>query len=191
MKGMKKAAAWMIAAALSFSMASAALAGTDTVTSVPDTKTATVTGTYQAGSAADTVYKVDIEWGSMAFVYTDGAQGSWDPVTHTYGAAAAGSWQPEDTLNGGKITVTNHSNAAIQAELAFDPATAYQGTISGTFTENSGTADDGTLSLATAVGTAVESAPSETAKLGLNGALTAGTSAATIGEVTVQINSAD
>lgn len=139
-----------------------------------------ISGTYVPGSATSTVYYVDITWGSMEFTYTDAAKGTWNPQDHTYDNSTAAAWSCADGAN--KITVTNHSNAPVKATLKYETATGFDA-ITGTF-------DKGTLSLATAVGTAKDNAPAETALLTLSGALSKDTVAKTkIGTVTVTLGS--
>ena len=128
-----------------------------------DVREITVTGVYQAGTTADEKISVDIMWDAMDFTYTAPSQGTWNPATHAYDGATAGGWSD----NTPAITVKNHSNADIYATLDF---TADVDGVIGTFTEASGTANDGVLELATAVGTEVENAPTATANFGISGA---------------------
>ena len=123
----------------------------------------TVTGVYQAGTAADEKISVDIVWDAMDFTYTAPSQGIWNPATHAYEGATAGGWSD----NTPAITVTNHSNVAVNATLGFTPDVAG---VVGTFTEASGTANDNILNLATAVGTESANAPTATANFGISGA---------------------
>ncbi len=77
-----------------------------------------------------TVYSVDVEWGAMTFQYETG---SWDPDTHT--AATGRGWVVYDNVNDkvlgdvqdaiNRITVTNHSNAAVYAKLTYAGAGDY------------------------------------------------------------------
>lgn len=64
------------------------------------------------------VYKVDVAWGAMKFEYTNG--GLWNTTTHTYAGGQAAAWT-ESYVDGAnnKLTITNHSNDAIDAGLAF------------------------------------------------------------------------
>ena len=128
-----------------------------------DVREIIVTGVYQSGTAADEKISVDIVWEAMNFTYTAASQGTWNPVTHIYDGATAGGWSD----NNPAITVKNHSNTDIYATLDF---TADVDGVIGTFTEASGTANDGVLELATAVGTEVENAPTATANFGISGA---------------------
>ena len=127
-----------------------------------DVREITITGVYQAGTAADEKISVDIVWDAMDFTYTGASQGTWNPATHTYDGATEGGWSD----NTPAVTVTNHSNVAVNATLGF---TADVTGVIGTFTEASGTANDGVLELATADGTTVENAPTATANFGISG----------------------
>ena len=138
----------------------------------------TITGVYQAGTAADEKISVDIVWEAMDFTYTAPSQGTWNPATHAYEGATEGGWSD----NTPTITVKNHSNVAVNATLGFTPDVA--GVI-GTFTEASGTANDNVLELATAEGTEVENAPTATANFGISGA--AIDADKTLGTITVTI----
>jgi hypothetical protein len=77
-----------------------------------------VHGTYDKGTTK-TVYSVEVSWGSMEFTYSEGSLGTWQPGDHTYSGAAGASWSCEADAN--KVTVVNHSNAAVTAQLSFDP----------------------------------------------------------------------
>lgn len=72
------------------------------------------------------VISVDLEWGSMEFVYTP-EQTIWNPDTHEYetvlnedGSSAAGWSVAEGSSN--HITITNHSNVPVEAVLDFTSA---------------------------------------------------------------------
>ena len=127
-----------------------------------DVREITVTGVYQAGTAADEKISVDIVWEAMDFTYTGASQGTWNPATHAYEGATAGGWSD----NTPAITVKNHSNVAVNATLGF---TADVAGVVGTFTEASGTANDSVLELATAEGTEFANAPTATANFGISG----------------------
>ena len=140
-----------------------------------------ISGTYTPGAAADEIISADIAWDAMDFTYTGASQGTWNPATHTYEGATEGGW----SNNTPAITVTNHSNVAVNATLGF---TANVTGVVGTFTEASGTANDNVLELATAVGTEVGSAPKATASFGISGA--AIDADKTLGTITVTIKTA-
>ena len=121
-----------------------------------------ISGTYTPGTA-DEIISVDVAWEAMDFTYTGASQGTWNPVTHAYEGAIDGGWSD----NTPAITVTNHSNVAVNATLSF---TANVTGVVGTFTEVSGTENDNILELATAEGTEVANAPTATANFGISGA---------------------
>lgn len=150
-----------------------------TITASGGTATKAVTASYSAGAGGSgTVYSVDITWGSMAFTYSDGSGPTWNPATHTYSSGGAGGW----SHSGNTVTVTNHSNAQVTANLAYASETGYEG-ISGSFGNKS------TMNLATAVNTPVENAPTDTAALTLSGTLNSTVTDPTkIGTITVTIH---
>ena len=141
-----------------------------------------IVGTYAAGQIADEIISADISWDAMDFTYTAPSQGTWNPVTHTYDGATAGGWSD----NTPAITVTNHSNVAVNATLGF---TASVDGVVGTFTEASGTENDNILNLATAEGTEVGSAPKATANFSISGA--AIDADKTLGTITVTLAKAE
>lgn len=90
-----------------------------------------------------TVYYVDVEWDATAFTYV--VTKTWKPEEHSY--ATTGAWKEgKDTAT---VTVTNHSNADVIAVIA--AATTSNG-FTAAVTEDSGTANDNKLALASAVG---------------------------------------
>lgn len=137
-----------------------------------------ISGTYTPGAAADEIISADIAWDAMDFTYTGASQGTWNPANHTYEGATEGGW----SNNTPAITVTNHSNVAVNATLGF---TANVTGVVGTFTEASGTENDNILNLATAEGTEVANAPTATANFGISGA--AIDADKTLGTITVTI----
>ena len=140
-----------------------------------------VAGVYESTGTVATKVSVDIAWTDMLFTYTEGSQGTWDPSTHTYVGAKGGSWSDDAT-----ITVTNHSNTDITATLSFE---SNEDTVTGVFTETSGTEGDNILNLDSADGLTVENAPSASASFGLSGSVTASNEA--IGVITVLIEAVD
>jgi len=84
-----------------------------------NSKTIPVTGTYAGGEEPETVISVDIEWGSMDFVYVPVME--WNPVTHTYESAedSSGTWELAEGKNN-HVRVTNHSNADIDVSFRFN-----------------------------------------------------------------------
>jgi hypothetical protein len=74
-----------------------------------------VTADYN-GTAPETVYSVEITWGSLAFTYNAENVGTWNPDEYVYEGSVGESWTCEEGAN--RITVTNHSNAAVTATIA-------------------------------------------------------------------------
>ena len=176
---MKKIISLILALALVMSMSVTAFAADNTATNTGVEGTPiTVTGKYNAGGSAATTVSVDITWDDMTFTYTGASEGTWNPESHSYTGSTEGGW----SKNTATITVVNHSNAAVNATLSF---TATATGVTGTFTENSGTANDNILNLATAVGTSKEAAPTASAEFGIGGA--AITESKTLGTITVAI----
>lgn len=178
---MKKKTALVLTLAMVFSLAPLS-AYADTITAVGGAASHDVKATYRAdssGGAGGKVYSVDITWGDMAFTYTAEA-GIWDPTTHKTTDAEGGVWKV-DKEGGNAITVTNHSNTGVTAAFSYAADTGFEG-ISGSF-------DNASLNLESAVGTTVEAAPKATASLSLNGALGSTTPDNTkIGTITVTLN---
>ena len=141
-----------------------------------------ISGTYTPGAVADEIISVDVAWEAMDFTYTGASQGTWNPANHTYEGATEGGW----SNNTPAITVTNHSNVAVNATLSF---TANVTGVVGTFTEVSGTENDNILELATAEGTAVADAPTASANFGISGAAIDASKA--LGTITVTIAKAE
>ena len=177
---MKKLFATLLAVAMLASMTVTAFAA-ETNTGTQDTEI-TVNGSFVPGTAADEIISVDVAWEAMDFTYTGASQGTWNPVTHAYEGAIEGGWSD----NTPAITVTNHSNVAVNATLGF---TADVTGVVGTFTEVSGTENDNILELATAEGTEVANAPTATANFGISGA--AIDADKTLGTITVAIAKAE
>ena len=157
---MKKIFATLLAVAMLASMSVTAFAEENTGATPTEI---TVTGKYTPGATTGEIISADIAWEAMDFTYTGASQGAWNPATHTYDGATEGGWSD----NTPAITVTNHSNVAVNATLSF---TANVTGVVGTFTEVSGTENDNILELATAEGTAVADAPTASANFGISGA---------------------
>lgn len=178
---MKKKTALVLTLAMVFSLAPLS-AYAETITTVGGTASHDVKATYRAdssGGAGGTVYSVDITWGDMAFTYTAEA-GIWDPTTHKTTDAEGGVWTVNND-GGNTIKVTNHSNTGVTAAFSYAAASGFEG-ISGSF-------DNASLKLESAVGTTVEAAPKATTSLSLNGALGSTTTDNTkIGTITVTLN---
>lgn len=141
-----------------------------------------VNGVIQyTGSSETQIISVDVAWENMTFTYVEGVHFGWNPENHEYAGAYEGYWENDRA----DITVTNHSNTEVNATLSFESGVD---TVSGAFTEGSGTMDDGVLELASAVDTEVEEAPTATATFNISGSISV--SADIVGEITVLIESA-
>lgn len=123
------------------------------------TDTKDVFGEYVEGDPSDTVISVYVVWGSLNFTYNGPNQG-WNDEDHVYEDISDGTWTYATDAN--KITVINHSNTAVEAQFSFAKATNNNigSDIVGSFTDRQGTAiQNNKVSLATAVGTTFEEAP--------------------------------
>lgn len=168
---MKKIIAATLALTLSMSMGNFVYAADDS--------SADIKATYQAGEEnTDTVYSVDVEWGSLEYTYSSGVTRSWDPTTLKYKETSGkSSWTCQDGAD--QITVTNNSNADITASLAY----------AGTESNITGTFSNSKIGLKSAEGTNAGEGPSGTTTLSLNGALSDTTAQKKeIGNVTVTIS---
>lgn len=119
----KKKAGMMLAAALSLSGAVTVFGSDGTVVENGGQASCDVTGSYVTGEDGGTVYRVDITWGAMEFTYTDVSKDGWDTGTHQYNSVVPAAWSWTDDTN--KITVTNHSNTAVDASLAYQNNPGY------------------------------------------------------------------
>ena len=140
---------------------------------------AEVKGTYQPGGSGAVVYSVDIAWTDMNFTYTGAGEGTWNPETHQYEGGTEASW----TDSNASITVTNHSNAAVKATASYQAETGYESTTM-TFGNNGAT-------VATAVDTTVQNAPSATITVTPGGTLAESANGGKIGTITVSIAAAE
>ncbi len=124
-------------------------------TSVPANETASITASYEAGSTTkDPVYKVNVAWEQVGTIKYTGAKDvyDWNTGTLVYekkDTSVPAGWDVsgDAAVN---ITVTNYSNAAIQATCgapaALDGVTKIEGSYAGnqsTSVLNLGTADNG------------------------------------------------
>ncbi len=179
---MKKTISVIFSVLLAFSLNTVAFAAPGSANGLGETQqNIDVNATYSASVSTPDVVSVDISWGAMEFTYSVGGTNNWNPGTHSYTENTTGSW----TANGNTLTVTNHSNVAINASLSFTPSV---NGIRGSFSETSGTANDGVFSLATAENTSVANAPSATATFNITGGSVS--SSGKIGSITVSISKA-
>ena len=157
---MKKIISVLLAVALIAAMSVTVFAhdsADNTFTSLPctDSSDVNVKIATQTGTTVATVYHVDVTWDSLDFTYTynKSEKNSWNPENHTFSEDGS-----EDTNNwdktSAKVTVTNHSNAAVNVAAAYS---ANQESAAKGVTAK---IDKSEVALATAVGTPVSAAPS-------------------------------
>ena len=135
---------------------------------------------YQAGSAAGAVYSVDVVFDDMTFTYIDTVMGTWNPEEHDYDGTVDAHWNKTSA----NITVTNHSNAAIDVTVTFNENNEYTGNATAAITAGA------TMDLESAVGTEVDQAPEGTATLTIGGTGKSGETNSVIGTITVRITAA-
>lgn len=121
----------------------------------------------------------------MNFTYTEPSSGVWNPADHDYLNPVTGGWSE----NKPEITVTNHSDVGIAAELSFAAASGVSAT--GTFYEKSVEGETYTpvtspkATLSSAVGTSAENAPKKSWYFGIGGDPI--TETGSLGSITVKL----
>lgn len=169
----------MAFAAILFVTAIPVSANTASITSVPEEHKIDVQAKYNDTTNTESRYKVDLEWGAMQFTHVKEGTSVWNPDTHAYETtnAAEGRW----VAQGNQITVTNHSDNPVKADLSFQAAAGYN-TLTGNF-------DFSSFDLATAVETTVANAPTKTVNFTLGGTMDSSkTEFTTVGQITVSID---
>lgn len=178
MKISKKTRAMLSASILTMMVAVPVYAGNAVIDSVPSETTIDVKAKYEGTTDKPTVYSVDVEWGSMEFIYQAPGSSKWIPAKHDYERVTDenSGWSSQ----GNTITVTNHSNAAVAANLSFQSGQGY--------TDITGSFDKGNISLDSAEGKKVSEAPTDTASLTLSGNLDVNvTSSSVVGQIKVSL----
>lgn len=95
------------------------------ITSPGGSASAEVKGHYESSTLpAETVYKVDVAWGSLEFIYKAGVR-KWNAQIHKYEVGTEGKWEVSDAAN--KISITNHSNAKLDVTVKAEIGTSYGG----------------------------------------------------------------
>ena len=140
-----------------------------------DVSTDLVLDFTSSGSDPRTVYSVDVVWDDLSFTYSGGSA-IWNPSDHSYNKPSAAEGWTDDI---GKITVTNHSNAAVNIDVTFEQASKPNGTAV-LIVENP------SYALASAVGTTFENAPKGISNIKAEGIPESGDS---LGKITVAVNS--
>lgn len=136
-----------------------------------------VTASYLDGTASTSVISVNIAWNGMEFVYQADSEPIWIPESHSY-SVTPGGWQESNA----SITVTNHSNAIVQAAIEYTPKDA--------FSETSMSFTDKTPYIGSAFTNETGSGKESSAIIRAipGGVMAKSTEKATIGSITVTIN---
>ena len=169
---MKKLFAIVLTLALVLALGTTVFAYDEQITTNNGTATSgNVTASVTTNNAADTI-SVDVTWGTLSFDYSQTA--TWDPATHTSGVTG-GAWALTSTYQT-VATVANHSNVAVTATASFTKANG---------TDYTATFEHASQDLATAVGTALNEAPSATFAMRVAGSAPANN--AVLGTITITI----
>lgn len=140
---MKKVMSLILALALVMSLAIPAFAATNE----GGNTNIDVKAQYSSAETTTDTISVNVAWGAMEFTYHVGSTKTWNATTHTYTTTSdEGTWSAAKDTN--VVTITNHSNVGVKAELSFAAGAAYN-TVTGSF-------DNATLTLPSAVDKAVD-----------------------------------
>ena len=137
---MKKILATILALAMVMSLGVSAFAADTNIESTdPGSNSATgdVYVVSNAETGGDIVYYVTVSIPEMSFTYNGANKGTWNPQSLTYDSAEAAGWEGDTTAT---IGVTNKSNAAVVASVAYAPEAGYDA-ITGTFDQESDNLD--------------------------------------------------
>ncbi|MBE5934523.1 MAG: hypothetical protein E7262_01860 [Lachnospiraceae bacterium] len=80
------------------------------------------------------VFSVDVTWGAMNFTYMKIADTEWNSETHMFDKT--GTFTYKWVASGNLVTVVNHSNMAVQADLSYESEPEYD-YIAGKFSDSS------------------------------------------------------
>lgn len=137
-----------------------------------------ISGKYLSQMTSDEIISVVVAWEDMNFTYYGSQEGTWNPTSHTYDGEKTAAWNKTKA----NITVTNHSNVDVVANLSY---TASVESVTGSL-------DYQTLNLASAaegdsLGN-VEKAPFATSMFTIGGSMDR-SSNEDLGTITVSLNS--
>lgn len=135
-----------------------------------------VTAKSVVSSTTTDCYSVDIQWTDMTFTYESSESKTWNASDHSYSSTTTSGWDKTEA----SITVTNHSNVAVEVIITYTPT---EGTgVTGTLRSN-------TASLTAGEEGKYDSAASMTAVLTISGTPTAAVTAdgVKIGSITVTV----
>lgn len=119
---MKKIIPAILVLVLLITMSSTAFASDTTETEPGNSHE--VLATFEEGNVSKTIVSVDISWNKMSFTYNGASEPVWDALKHQYvGEATEAGWAPSDAT----ITITNHSNTVLQANISYSSESAYSG----------------------------------------------------------------
>ena len=144
-----------------------------------------VYGTYSEAGTADKVIAYAYQApDSMSFTYSEASLGTWNPETHEYeGAGGEGGWTADGDVS---VTIINHSNTAIRVRPAYTAEVGREAVKVGFSKPN--------FTIATAVGTEVAEAPSDSFTVGIveeSAGLTSGDDNVLLGHVTLRVEAAE
>lgn len=163
-KGINCLTCLLIVGTLFFALAVGVAAKEETSLVPDENEKIEVTATYQDVHTTRIVYRLDIYWSDLDFIYQDNRQQVWDPATHTYSSNGEGTW-----TGLGLIKVSNHSNADVRVRFAYEQEPGYAD-VDGIF-EADTLDQSGYLLLPTAEGTTFENAPAQQVSFQLTGVL--------------------
>lgn len=127
---MKKSIALILILALMVAM-SATVSATEATENVSG-NSQEVLASYEEGTQDKTIISVDISWEQMSFTYKGESVPTWNAEEHRYeGEATEAGWAPGQ----GIITISNNSNAVLQALISYTQESAY-GDVQMSFTDN-------------------------------------------------------
>lgn len=124
---MKKTISIIMALALAAILSTAAFAAEADDGNIK--KNIRVKAKYVEDIKASKTIQADVVWGEMEFTYSVNGTKTWNAKTHEYNIDTKCEW----SAKGNDISVTNHSNAAIDVDFTYQPLDEYS-VVKGEFT---------------------------------------------------------